>query len=100
MKLETPWLGHSELFESNSLIQVILAKTNITIGFRRSDLGGIGLSSALILRVLQVLDLAWSEKTTGARAPASLTEFDSGEACVARSCVLIRSLFPTGPHAC
>ena len=59
-------------------------ETETTIGLRRSDLGGQGLSFSFIARVLQVQGLRSPEKTTGARAPASLTWLTGEEAGVAR----------------
>ena len=94
-----PCLGFLRLSSSNRLVQAVSAKNNITIEFAMADLGGQGPSFLFISRIFAGWRITWPEKTTGARAPASLTRFDRRGGCVARWSFLIRSLVPDGVHA-
>src|ERR1051325_2430217 len=98
-KHEMSFLGFPNWKASNRPVQADSVKTNTINGFRRSDLGGQGLLFLCIRVILQVPEISSPEKTTGARAPASLTHLTPARARVAFTCILIRSLALTGVHA-
>lgn len=93
-----PLLGLETCEASNRPVQADSVQTDTTNGFRRSDLGGQGLLFLCIRVILQVRTFSSPEKTTGARAPASLTSVEDGEASVAQWSFLIRSFYPPGVH--
>src|ERR1051325_6924887 len=80
------------------MIQDDLAKTDITNGLRRSDLGRQGVLFLFISRVFAGWKFEPPEKMTGVRVPAADSGVESLTACVAKWLALVRSLIQRGPH--